>query len=118
MTDLDMAAYAEALKTYRGMRTDQHHVGSPECRERDHCSWHQVDEPNPADFPDVGDAYQICLECGHVYLTPLDLEQAYAREVRAIWQAQERDEPGVHHPIPEHLSAEEIGFCQECTHDF
>jgi hypothetical protein len=114
---VDMAAYAEALKSYPGMRTDQHHVGSPECRERDHCHVHEVDEPHPDDLG-TGEAYRICFECGHVYLTEHDLEAAYAREARRAWQAQEKIDPGADNGIPQTLPADEIGFCQECVHDF
>lgn len=46
--------------------------------------------------------YCICGECGHVFESATDLEQAYLRDYADT------------QPIP----AKDIDFCPECLHDF
>lgn len=46
--------------------------------------------------------YLVCFECGHVYQTEYDLQQAYALEMET-------------EKIPD---ADQIFSCMECAHDF
>lgn len=52
-------------------------------------------EPLPAEY------YIVCGECGHVYVTPEDLVDAYVEEF-----------PG-YRPMAEHIAS-----CAKCWHDF
>lgn len=70
-------------------------------RDEHHCWIHHANEA-------VEDPYIVCGECGHVYVTAEDLEAAWAREVAT-------DPNWLGKTIPK---ADEIGFCQECIHDF
>jgi len=86
----------------------------------DNCYIHGY-EPIPAYY------HTICGECGHVYATPEALRGAYRREIERITAEFQRQinaggtlaagllaeiDPLVVPP------AEDIHFCQECTHDF
>lgn len=64
----------------------------------EHCHWHDAHEPIPSDG-----AHAVCFECGHVYATRAELEQAYT----------EGAPPGDTYGVPEH-----IAFCPYCIHDF
>lgn len=66
-----------------------------------HCSFHNVDEPGAG-------AYRICVECGHVYKTAAELQEAFMAEVAL----------GLTVPPPEAPDAEEIWYCPLCAHDF
>lgn len=62
---------------------------------REHCCWHDVDEPDQG-------AFRCCLECRHVYRTVHDLVAAWDSEWPA-WRCGPWDLP--------------VG-CAYCGHDF
>lgn len=95
------------------------HEPTPAC-ERVHCYSCGVDEP----FDD-GD-YRLCFECGHVYRDGAELVRAYRR---AAWNLLDRHHPWLrgnefYPSVVESLwkiatiRAKNIGFCQECLHDW
>lgn len=59
-------------------------------------------EPLPAEY------YQVCGECGHVYVTAADLVAAYVVMVGDRASMIRVDD----------VKPEEIYFCQLCLHDF
>lgn len=67
----------------------------------EHCHWHDRHEP----VPDSG-AYIVCGECGHVYVTALELLKTFA------------DEAPADHEIDGDMTAKDIMFCPLCLHDF
>jgi len=67
----------------------------------EHCYSHGVHEPVPE-----GGAYRFCVECGHVYVTALDLLRDFA--------ANAPDDC----PVSPDITAKDIHFCAHCTHDF
>jgi len=69
--------------------------------ENEHCYSHGVHEPIPADG-----AYLVCFECGHVFVTALDLLLDYAVN----------SPPDI--PVPGDITAKDINFCPHCIHDF
>jgi hypothetical protein len=78
-----------------------------------HCHIHNVDEPDNR-------AYQVCLECGHVYPTARALRRDYRRE---YWRIASDDQFG-REPVWRRLwrvatvRASRVSFCQHCVHDF
>lgn len=84
------------------------HDPTAECFGR-HCHIHNVDEPDNG-------AYQVCLECGHVYRTAGSLRRAFRRE---SWRVA-RDDPFSRESVWRvvMVRASRISSCQECTHDF
>lgn len=67
----------------------------------EHCHWHNTHEP----IPESG-AYRACGECGHVYVTALDLLKTYA------------DNAPSETSIDPNTTAKDIHFCPFCLHDF
>lgn len=61
-----------------------------------HCYYHGVDEPEAG-------AFRICLECGHVYATEMDVCRAWREEL-----------PGSFPFTP----ATDIPACAYCGHDW
>ncbi len=116
----DVAAYAEYLKTYRGLR-EGHPVGMAEgCIPVDHCHIHHVDEPSPAEGV-AGKPAQVCGECFHVYATEMDLQAEVVRFRTREWQAGLRvqaEEPLDHSGAPVARPVEEITSFPLCTHSF
>lgn len=88
------------------------HDPTAECFGR-HCHIHNVDEPDDR-------AYQVCLECGHVYRTAGALRRDYRRE---YWRVASDDQFG-REPLWRRLRrvatvrASRVSFCQHCVHDF
>lgn len=62
-----------------------------------------------------GGAFEVCIECGHVYATAEDLLKRYNEECDRM-DATYAEEG--FSPIERYVTATEIFFCQECTHDF
>lgn len=86
----------------------------------DNCYIHGY-EPLPAD------PYIVCMECGHCYATVDALRAAYRREIERVAERSWREAisgcpfiEGLHAEIDPLVvpPAEDIHFCQECTHDF
>jgi hypothetical protein len=70
---------------------------------KSHCAIHNVAEPSDG-------AYQVCGECGHVYMTAEDLIEADLRvrqEIGGLFGD----------AAPEAWLAGEIYICPECSHD-
>lgn len=91
------------------MRPDLSEVRPCDCGqivpdEEHHCWWHHAKEVEDGEV-----VYRICPECWHVYRTPEDLIEAWKREVATV--------DGEMLPPPPR-NADDIGFCQECIHDF
>lgn len=78
-----------------------------------HCHIHNVDESDNG-------AFQVCLECGHVYQTAGALRRDYRR---AYWRVA-RDDRFDRTPLWRRLwrvatvRASQVSFCQHCVHDF
>lgn len=69
----------------------------------EHCYSHGTHEP----VPESG-AYRVCFECGHVFVTDVELRQAYidnAPEDTKVY-------------ADRLVSADDISFCPHCLHDF
>lgn len=93
----DQEAYAEQV-TPEG--------GQPDTDDPDFCVVHGVAEPIPGYWGDRP-PYIRCGECGHLYLTHAHLLDAFFDKCKAMGASTE----GV-------TSAEDITYCQECTHNF
>jgi hypothetical protein len=63
-----------------------------------YCAVHEKDEPT------TDETYRVCFECGHVYETEKDLEEAWDETYP---QTLLRGRP-----------ARKIDFCPICLHDF
>jgi hypothetical protein len=62
-----------------------------------HCYWHNVDEP--------GDAYRVCFECKHAYLSAADLLAAHNAVLAGMGLEGESD-------------VERVYCCPVCTHSW
>ena len=62
-----------------------------------HCYWHDVDEP--------GDAYRVCFECHHAYLSAADLLAEHNKVLASLGMEPETD-------------VEQVFCCPCCTHNF
>lgn len=86
------------------------HDGTQDCRDV-HCWSCGVDESSDG-------AYQVCIECGHVYRTARSLRKEYRRVTWGYRNLEPR--------IPRWrilwtmvtVRASSITFCQHCVHDF
>jgi len=86
----------------------------------DYCYFHGVEVEQPGDF-------RCCLECGHLYRSRDELEDAYLDVEIKGWEffrsdtavQTERDRAAwLAAPKPELTAAEFIYSCPLCTHDF
>jgi len=62
-----------------------------------HCYWHNVDEP--------GDAWRVCFECHHAFLSAADLLAAHNAVLAGMGLEAETD-------------VEQVHWCPACTHDW
>lgn len=73
-----------------------------------HCMTHGVDEPTV-------DAYHVCRECRHAFLTEIDLVETFNREVVGLLKAVRA--PG-RKTLERITEGKKAPFCPYCTHDF
>jgi hypothetical protein len=101
----------------------QPHQETVECTAY-HCVIHAVDEPL--------EGYQLCMECGHVFLTPEELLEADAKALelmaefppappmtadmqRMLALLSPSDQPPMNTGA---RRVQDISFCPHCGHDF
>jgi hypothetical protein len=83
----------------RHVSTTERHAPHPGCL-KTHCYSHGVDEL------ETPFTYRVCGECFHVYETSHDLVKAWQAAVDRL------------EPMEDTPAADDIHFCQFCTHDF